>query len=306
MSTKYILYNPLAGNGKGEEQAKKLTETYKNDELKYCNMTHITSYGAFFDSISPKSDIIICGGDGTLNRFINDSESYPYENPLYFYATGSGNDFMRDLGKEPSCKPIPINEYVKGLPTVTVNGKSTLFINAIGYGIDGYCCEVGDELRKKSDKPINYTSIAIKGLLFHFKPANAVITVDGKEYSFKKVWLAPTMHGRFYGGGMMTAPAQTRNSPDGTLSVVVMHGSGKLKTLMVFPSIFKGEHISHTEMVEVITGKDITVRFDRPTALQIDGETIKNVTEYSVKAYDKAVIANQGNISITEKEPETV
>lgn len=114
------------------------------------------------------------------------------------------------------------------------------------------------------------------------------------------------MHGRFYGGGMMTAPAQMRNNPDGTLSVVVMHGSGKLKTLMVFPSIFKGEHISHTEMVEVITGKDITVRFDRPTALQIDGETIKNVTEYSVKAYDKAVIANQGNISITEKEPETV
>lgn len=149
MSTKYILYNPLAGNGKGEEQAKKLTEIYKNDELKYCNMTHITSYGAFFDSISPKSDIIICGGDGTLNRFINDSEGYPYENPLYFYATGSGNDFMRDLGKEPGCKPIPINEYVKGLPTVTVNGKSTLFINAIGYGIDGYCCEVGDELRKK-------------------------------------------------------------------------------------------------------------------------------------------------------------
>ena len=180
MSIKYILYNPLSGNGKGEELSKKLTDIYKDEELKYCNMTQITSYGKFFDSISPKSDIIICGGDGTLNRFIVDSEGYPYENPLYFYATGSGNDFMRDLGKEPGCEPIRINEYVKGLPTVTVNGKSSRFINAVGYGIDGYCCEVGDELRAKSDKPINYTSIAIKGLLFHFKPANAVITVDGK------------------------------------------------------------------------------------------------------------------------------
>ena len=249
---------------------------------------------------------MICGGDGTLNRFINESEGYPYENPLFFYPTGSGNDFMRDLGKDPGCEPIPVNDYVKGLPTVTVNGQSSLFINAIGYGIDGYCCEVGDELRKKSDKPINYTSIAIKGLLFHFKPANAAITVDGKEYNFKKVWLAPTMYGRFYGGGMMTAPAQVRNNPDGTLSVVVMHGSGKLKTLIVFPSIFKGEHVSHTEMVEVITGRDITVRFDRPTALQIDGETIKNVTEYSVKAYDKADAAKQDNASVAEKEPETV
>lgn len=110
------------------------------------------------------------------------------------------------------------------------------------------------------------------------------------------------MHGRFYGGGMMNAPNQVRNNPDGTLSVVIMYGSGKLKTLMVFPSIFKGEHISHTEMVEVLTGRDITVHFDAPTALQIDGETIKNVTEYSVKAYDKSDIA----IHKAEKEPETV
>lgn len=48
------------------------------------------------------------------------------------------------------------------------------------------------------------------------------------------------MNGRFYGGGMMTAPQQDRNNPEEKLSVVVMHGSGKLKTLMVFPSIFKG------------------------------------------------------------------
>lgn len=306
MNIRYILYNPLSGNGKGEELARKLTEVYKNDELKYCNMTQITSYGRFFDSISPKSEIVICGGDGTLNRFINESGGYPYENPLYFYATGSGNDFLRDLGKEPGCEPILINDYVKGLPTVTVNGKSSLFINAIGYGIDGYCCEVGDELREKSDKPINYTSIAIKGLLFRFKPTNATVTVDGKEYSFKKVWLAPTMHGKFYGGGMMTAPDQERNNADNTLSVVVMHGSGKLKTLMVFPSIFKGEHVNHTEMVKVITGKNISVRFDAPTALQIDGETIKNVMQYSVTAYNTEQKAEPEKTAEAVKEPQTV
>ena len=306
MSVKYILYNPLSCNGKGTELAKKLAEIYKDDELKYCNMTQISGYGTFFDSISPESDIVLCGGDGTLNRFINDSDGYPYENPLYYYGTGSGNDFLRDLGMEQGCEPVRINEYVRNLPIVTVNGKSSRFINAIGYGIDGYCCEKGDELREKSDKPINYTSIAVKGLLFHFRPANAVINVDGREYSYKKVWLAPTMNGRFYGGGMMTAPQQYRNNPEEKLSVVVMHGSGKLKTLMVFPSIFKGEHISHTEMVEVLTGKEITVRFDSPAALQIDGETVKNVSEYSVKAYDRENGDRQYTDGEKEKESETV
>lgn len=30
MSIKYILYNPLSGNGKGEELSKKLTDIYKD------------------------------------------------------------------------------------------------------------------------------------------------------------------------------------------------------------------------------------------------------------------------------------
>lgn len=52
---------------------------------------------------------------------------------------------------------------------------------------------------------------------------------------------------------------------------------------MAFPSIFKGEHIKKTNMVAVMSGKEVTVKFTRPTALQIDGETILGVTEYTVK-----------------------
>lgn len=99
-----------------------------------------------------------------------------------------------------------------------------------------------------------YTSIAINGLLFHDKPTSAVVTVDGKTHPYHHVWLAPTMNGRYYGGGMIPTPAQRRLNPDGTISTMAMYGKGKLKTLTVFPSIFKGAHIRHSEMVEVLTG----------------------------------------------------
>ena len=33
--------------------------------------------------------------------------------------------------------------------------------------------------------------------------------------------------------------------------------------------------------------EEITVEFDRPTALQIDGETIRNVTSYTMRAQKK-------------------
>ncbi len=283
----YALYNPFAGNQTCEEQSKKLREFYSPDELEFRSMADI-SYSEFFPSLNADDKVIICGGDGTLNRFVNDTRDIAITNDILYYAAGSGNDFLRDLGKEKGTAPFKINQYIENLPSVTVNGRETLFVNAIGFGIDGYCCEVGDEMRKKSNgKPVNYTSIAIKGLLYAFRPTDATVVIDGKEKRYKKVWIAPTMHGRFYGGGMIAAPDQRRDAPDGKFSVVIWHGSNKLKTLMVFPSIFKGEHVKHSECIDIVRADEVTVKFDKPCALQIDGETILNVTEYSARSSAK-------------------
>ena len=278
-----VLYNPLAGNGKGENAAKKLKELLNGDELTFTDMTTVNDYRALFASMPEDERVIVSGGDGTLNRFINDTEEVAFANHVYYYATGSGNDFLKDIGGNVGDKPVCIDKYLKALPTVDVKGKSYRFINGIGYGIDGYCCEVGDKLRETSDKPINYAGIAIKGLLFHYHPTSATVIVDGVEHKYKKVWLAPTMNGRYYGGGMIPTPKQDRLNKEHTVSVMVYYGSGKIKSLAVFPSIFKGEHVNHKEMVEVLSGKEITVRFDSPAALQVDGETIIGVTEYSVR-----------------------
>lgn len=272
-----ILYNPHAGNGKGEAEARKLSDILKDGELVFRNMTELDGYAAFFDGIGHDDVVVICGGDGTLNRFINETDGLHFENPIYYYASGSGNDFWHDLGKTKGDAPVCIDAYIRDLPVAEIKGRTYRVLNGIGYGIDGYCCEVGDKLRETSDKPIQYSSIAIKGLLFHYHPCNAVITVDGVRHIYRKVWLAPVMNGRYYGGGMMPTPAQDRLAGDGKVSVMVMYGSGKLKTLAIFPSIFSGKHVSHTDTVEVLTGQDITVSFDRPTALQVDGETIPAV-----------------------------
>ena len=281
MSKVYVLYNPLANNGRSEEAIKALLETVEGEHV-LCDMTK--GYGELIDGMSAEDTLILCGGDGTLNRFINETDGESIECDILYYASGSGNDFAHDIGLERGANPVSIKKYLADLPEVEVKGRTYKFINGIGYGIDGYCCEEGDRLRaKNNDKPINYTSIAIKGLLGKFKPKNAKVTVDGKEYSFKKVWLAPAMYGRYYGGGMIATPDQNREGAD-HLSLLVWHGSGKLRTLMIFPSIFKGEHIKHTKLIQVIEGKEITVEFDKPCALQIDGETVLDVTSYTARA----------------------
>lgn len=280
-----VLYNPLSNNNRGFEMSQALKATAYDKQLEYIDITTIDNFSDLFANIESNIQIIVCGGDGTLNRFINNIDGIDVQNDIYYMPTGTGNDFFKDVNGGVSI-PVRINDLIKDLPICEVNDGKYKFINGVGYGIDGYCCEVGDQLKLKSSKEINYTAIAIKGLLFHYKPTNATIIVDGVEHTFKKVWLAPIMKGKYYGGGMMPSPNQDRQDEDGKISVMVFHGSGKLKTLMIFPSIFSGEHIKKTKNVTVLEGHDITVKFDSPRAAQVDGETIRNVTTchcYSLK-----------------------
>lgn len=282
MGKVYVLYNKKAGKEEDIQAVENLT-TVIEGETELVEVSKIKSYQIFLSGLSEDDYIILCGGDGTINRFVNDTKEVDYKGEILYFPVGTGNDFALDAGHKKGCKPFSLKEYIKDLPEVEVKGKTYRFLNGVGYGIDGYCCEVGDKLKAEGNKKVNYTTIAIKGLLFHYKPTDARVIVDGKHRRFKKVWIAPTMHGRYYGGGMIPAPEQKRNNPEKLLSVMLFHGSGKLKTLMIFPSLFKGEHVKHTKNVTVLTGHEITVEFDSPRALQIDGETILGVEKYTAR-----------------------
>ena len=277
---KYYLFNSLANNGVQPEFLKDLEG---KDGICLKDVIGL-DYLEFFKGLKEDEDVVLVGGDGTINYLVNAIGDYKIQNKLYLRAAGTGNDFLNDIKKDHEGEEeILLNPYIEHLPTVYVNGMEKKFINGIGYGIDGYCCEVADQIKEKEpNKKIDYTGIAIKGLLFHFKPVTATVIVDGVEETFTKVWLSPSMKGRFYGGGMMVAPAQDRMGD--VLSNVVYRASNKFQALIVFPKIFKGEHVKKVKMVKIRTGKEITVKFDRPCALQIDGETVLGVSEYTVKA----------------------
>ena len=279
----YLFLNPSAKNGKAAEDLQLIKKTLDGQDVEIYAVTDIDDYVSVIDKIQPEDIVYIVGGDGTLNRFINDSTNLRILGDIFFYSAGTGNDFKHDVDPDNSLYRIRLNDYIRNLPTVTVGGVTYKFINGIGFGIDGYCCEEGDRQRAAGKQEINYSAIAVKGSLFRFKPYGADITVDGETRHYNKVWLAPTMFGKYYGGGMKVAPEQDRNNPQHTVTSVVIHGTGRLKTLIRFAKIFSGEHTKYTDMVDIRTGHEVRVVFDRPCALQIDGETVRNVTEYTVR-----------------------
>lgn len=275
----YLLMNPLADNGAGEISGQKALEELKGRfvGLKLINVLELDPE-EFLAKLKKEDNVILLGGDGTLNHAINDLKGRMPTCNFYLHQAGTGNDFLRDVADEIKDGLLLLNPHIKKLPHVEVKGKTYYFINGIGFGIDGEACRVADDMKAAGKKKIDYAAISVKLLLFKFKRPTATVKIDGKELVFKKACLASAMNGRYYGGGMDIAPDQKRDGD--LLSFVTMHGSTRLGTLMVFPKIFKGTHVAYTKQVYIQTGKKIEVSFDHPCSLQVDGETIRDVTSY--------------------------
>ncbi|MCR5332666.1 MAG: diacylglycerol kinase family protein [Bacilli bacterium] len=274
---RYVLYNPLSTNRQSE--AELLSELKKYgpiEQVQFVDVTKIEDGKKFMESLDINDDLVISGGDGTLNRLCNNLDLMHSKNRIYLHKAGNGNDFLRDVN-ELKEDFIEITDIVKKLPKVTINGESSYFVNGVGFGVDGMVCVESDKL-KAAGKKVNYTSLAIKLLLFKYKKVNAKVTVDGKEYEFKRVFIGSVMNGKYYGGGMKEAPDQDRKSD--VLSVVIWHDLHRFGALMLFPKIFEGKHVLKENKVTVLTGKEIKVEYSLPTDIQIDGESIHAISVF--------------------------
>ena len=69
--TYHILFNPLAGNGKGEERAKRLETLLTDGARCYHDLTKLNGYAPLLRTLEPQDVLVLTGGDGTINRFLN-------------------------------------------------------------------------------------------------------------------------------------------------------------------------------------------------------------------------------------------
>jgi diacylglycerol kinase family enzyme len=92
------------------------------------------------------------------------------------------------------------------------------------------------------------------------------------------------MHASYFGGGMKIAPQAKRDQAE--LDLVVVRKIPKWLLILIFPTIYLGWHTMFKKYVKIIKGTDITISFDTPTYLQIDGDVeypIDKITAHAMK-----------------------
>ncbi|AIO18326.1 Putative lipid kinase BmrU [Candidatus Izimaplasma bacterium HR1] len=274
-----ILYNPKSKNSKANIQTHKLVRKYKIEKkpFRLKNILKIHDMKKYLEDNKRFENIILLGGDGTINTLVNNVFDYDIKQSFHIKKNGSGNDFLRSL-KNKDKNPQYIMEN-------TLDQEETHhFINGTGFGLDGLIIDYVDKAKNKGK--LSYFICSIKGMM-SYVPEPLEVVIDGQKYNFEKAYMVVINNGRFVGGGMQITP--NANIDDEDLDVIIVHGLSKFMLLILFSTIYLGIHTKFTKWVFYKKCKSIKATFTTPQICQSDGEKHEDVTSMEVKSSEKNI-----------------
>ncbi|MBR2941981.1 MAG: hypothetical protein IKB82_01155 [Clostridia bacterium] len=186
---------------------------------------------------------------------------------LYIVPCGTGNDFARafNLPKDPvEAFRSQLRGTRKAYDCLTVNGRP--FLNVGGSGFDVEVLRKTEELKAIYPGEKAYTK-AVLETLTKYKPNEIEVIIDGGTPTQERCTIIEMANGRFFGGGMMVAPAS--RADDGLIDVVVVKQVPRWAIPFLLPLFSKGWHV-HLPVCRVVRAKEVILRAKNMT-INIDG-----------------------------------
>lgn len=260
-----IVYNPLAGVGKAVGLAEKAARYFEAEKVEFTLYTE-----QWPDQFPGYSDIMIVGGDGTLNYFIN---HYPdIKTPLFILNGGTGNDFHRMLYGKKSFKQL-MQIILTGNIQSNDLGKCNerYFINGIGIGFEGAVTKA--LLGKKKWLGKMSFLVTILKTIISYQCQSYEIRYDQQTIPGQKLMIS-ICNGRWVGGGYFIAPPA--KADDGMFEIVLAEPLSSLQMLRWLPVIEKGKHLG-LEFITHFQSKHLEIESNQPMLSHLDGEYMESM-----------------------------
>lgn len=269
----FILLNPASGKRKAPKALRLLEETLQSEEINYevfQTQKEKNGWKTVTENLDETfSDLIILGGDGTINEAIN---GLACNIPVSIVPCGSGNDYVKCLDLGESLKEqihTAIHGQPKSVDVGICNGRK--FLNGVGVGFDGQI--VSDIITEKTwiKGAAKYYYHVLK-ILSSYKARIFDYETEGKQHQ-KSLILFCVAKGTTFGGAFRLTPGAELD--DGKLHICQI---GDLKPLKRFLNVGRLGSGSHTSLEEVSIFRSETLFIKEQPQLHahIDGEYFGN------------------------------
>ena len=213
--------------------------------------------------------IYACGGDGTLNEVAAGAAGFDNV-AITVFSGGSGNDFVK-LFSDPKAffdleRLLDAEEATFDL--IDCNGDISL--NICSVGLDA---RIGTDVANYKRIPLlsGFRAYAVSTLINVFRgiAQHYVVEVNGQEIDGEQTLIC-ACNGRYYGGGFNPVPEA--DPTDGMLDILLIKKVSVLKIAQVIGKYKAGRYAELPQLVRHFRADRLTVRCDRPNAINLDGE----------------------------------
>ena len=224
-------------------------------------------------------DLIVIGGDGTINEVINN-----YHGKEFIYlAYGSGNDLARSIKFNRNIeisKLLDSNKYIE-YDVGVVNDRKFCSGFDIGFNADIIKRANGSRLKKYLGKYIYFLEGVIG--IIRLKKYKAKILWDAGGIDTDKLYLLNVMIQPYEGGGIKFAPNAT--GQDNILHVMIMENMTVITFIYNYLCLLLKRHDKLKNIKHIRTHRLIIKTNQK--YFQIDGELVNNIEQLELSCISK-------------------
>lgn len=213
--------------------------------------------------------IYACGGDGTLNEVVSGAAGFDNV-AVTVFSGGSGNDFVKIFSEPKAFFELErlLDAEEARFDLIRCNGDISL--NICSVGLDA---RIGTDVANYKRIPLlsGFRAYAVSTLVNVFRgiAQHYVVEIDGETFDAEQTLIC-ACNGRFYGGGFNPVPEA--DPTDGLLDVLLIRKVSVLKVAQVIGKYKAGRYKELSNLVRYFKTKQVSIRCDKPNAIQLDGE----------------------------------
>jgi len=293
MQRRFVYFiNPVSGTKSKEAVLTLIAEKTAAAQIPFeiLHTNAAADYHYLVDKITTEkiTDVIICGGDGTVNQIANALQGVDVN--IGIIPMGSGNGLAL-AAKIPKNAAKALDVVFKGqsqyIDSFYINGKFSCMLCGLGFD-----AQVAHDF---AQQPTRGLKTYVKQSIRHFikaKPYPFTLTVNDSHIHTEAFFISIANSNQF-GNNFTIAPQASLH--DGLLDIVIVNKMSKLRMLWTILKQLRSGEVRpyedkkyHRTDIGYFQTKQVTIQNQSLAPLHIDGDPAVTAANFDIKIIEKA------------------
>jgi YegS/Rv2252/BmrU family lipid kinase len=293
MNRKFIYFiNPISGTG-GKAMLLEIIKNKTAEKNIPFEILHTNAAGEY-DYLKEKmaaekiTDVIICGGDGSVNQIAGALLGTPVNIGIVPMGSGNGLAFAAKIPKRiHKALEIIFAGNTAYIDSFYINNKFSCMLCGLGFD-----AQVAHDFAKQSKRGLlTYVKQSIKNF-FSAKPYPFEMILDGKSIHTDAFFITIANSNQF-GNNFTIAPQASLH--DGLLDIVVVNKMSKMRMIWTVLKQIRNGQVRmyedkkyHNNDIHYFQTKRLTIQNPQLAPLHIDGDPVETTAAFEIEIIENA------------------